>query len=144
VKGKYPSVKLVYLSGKCDSNVAIEAFRHGASAFLVKGSPATELLTAIQEAVQDRVYISPRIAKEVILNLLEPYGKSDGGRHLTQRQSEVLQLLAGGKSMKEVAEVLKISARTVQFHKYEMMKILGMKTSVEIVRYAIHHGLISP
>jgi DNA-binding NarL/FixJ family response regulator len=142
LKDRYPSVKLVCVTRQQEPTMAVEAFRKGASAFLVKSSPAAELLRAIQEALMDRIYISPLIAKRVVDDLIEPRNRNECRPRLTSRQREVLQLLAEGKSMKSIGQALGISARTVQFHKYEMMKNLRVKTNAEIVQYAIHHGII--
>jgi len=144
LKKQYPSIKLVCVTLHSQPAMAAEAFRRGASAFLVKSSTASELLDAIGEALEDRIYISPMVAKEVMLGLLKPRKQRSGGATwLTERQREVLQLLAEGKSMKMIAETLNISARTVQFHKYKMMKILRVRTNSEIVQYAIKHGMLS-
>ena len=144
LKKQYPSIKLVCVTLHREPAMAAELFRHGASAFLVKSSTASELVTAIDEALEDRIYVSPLIAKEVMLGLLKPRKQQRGGEALlTVRQREVLQLLAQGKSMKMIAETLHISARTVQFHKYKMMKILRVRTNSEIVQYAIKHGILS-
>ena len=91
----------------------------------------------------DRSYISPLIAKEVLAGLLQPGLPKSDEPHLTSRQLEVLRLLAQGKSMRMAAEALHISTRTVQFHKYEMMKILHLKTNADIVQYAIKRGMIA-
>ena len=144
LKKQHPSIKLVCVTLHREPAMAAEAFRHGASAFLVKSSTASELLSAIDEALEDRIYISPLVAKEVMLDLLKTRQQRRGGEAwLTARQREVLQLLAEGKSMKMIAETLNISARTVQFHKYKMMKILRVTTNSEIVQYAIKHGMLS-
>jgi DNA-binding NarL/FixJ family response regulator len=143
LRARYPSMKLVCLTEHGDAAQAVDEFRNGASAFLLKSSTATELLTAIREATKDRTYISPLIAKEVLAGLLEPGSRKSDEPHLTSRQIEVLRLLAQGKSMKMAAEVLHISTRTVQFHKYEMMKILQLKTNADIIQYAIKRGMIA-
>jgi len=126
-----------------EPTMVAEVFRRGASAFLVKSSPVAELLTAIEEALLERVYISPSVANKIVSDLLHPYRRKESGVRLTARQREVLRLLADGKSMKFIGEALGISARTVQFHKYEMMKNLRLKTNAGIIQYAIHHGIIS-
>ena len=143
IRARYPSIKLVCLTEQRDAAQALEEFRNGASAFLLKSSTATELLTAIRETTKDRSYISPLIAKEVLAGLLQPGLPKSDEPHLTSRQLEVLRLLAQGKSMRMAAEALHISTRTVQFHKYEMMKILHLKTNADIVQYAIKRGMIA-
>jgi DNA-binding NarL/FixJ family response regulator len=142
LKQQFPLIRLVCVTQQREPTMAVEAFRKGASAFLVKDSPATELLTAIREALMDHIYISPLIANKVVCDLLDASKRKDGDAHLTARQREVLRLLAQGKSMKSIAVTLGISARTVQFHKYEMMKNLRFKSNAEIVQYAIYHGII--
>jgi len=143
LKKRFPLIKLVCVTQHREPSMAVDVFRSGASAFLVKSSTATELLTAIRAALKDHIYISPSIGKEVMRALLEPRKRKVGERWLTSRQREVLRLLAEGKSMKMIAETLQISARTVQFHKYAAMKTLQVKTNAEIVRYAITHGMIT-
>ena len=97
-----------------EPTMVAEVFRRGASAFLVKSSPVAELLTAIEEALLERVYISPSVANKIVSDLLHPYRRKESGVRLTARQREVLRLLADGKSMKFIGEALGISARTVQ------------------------------
>ena len=143
LRQKFPSIKLVCMTQQREPTMVAEVFRRGASAFLVKSSPVAELLTAIEEALLERVYISPSVANKVVSDLLHPYRRKDSEVRLTARQREVLRLLAEGKSMKFIGEALGISARTVQFHKYEMMKNLRLKTNAGIIQYAIHHGIIS-
>lgn len=143
LKERYPSIKVICLTEPRNPSLAVEEFRKGASAFLLKNSTTTELLTAIQEVAKDRIYISPLIAKEIMSGLIDPLGRESREPHLTARQLEVLQLLAQGKSMKTAAEMLNISKRTVQFHKYELMKILHLRSTAEIIQYAIKRGMIA-
>ncbi len=98
----------------------------------------------LREALQGRSYVSPRIAKGMLDHAINPAPGDPGLRELSAREREVLQLLAEGKSMKEVAAVLDISPRTVEFHKYRVMELLGVRTNAELVQYAIKHGLIAP
>jgi DNA-binding NarL/FixJ family response regulator len=139
IRQKQKAVKLIFLTMTEDPDLASEAFRIGASGYLVKRSAASELSTAIREVVQGRSYITPLIADGLIGTLLHP---APAAPRLTPRQREVLQLLAEGHSMKEIASVLNISARTVAFHKYEMMVQLKVKTSAELVQYAIRNHII--
>ena len=120
----------------------MEAFRRKASGYLLKDSAASELTTAIREALLGRTYVSPLIAGGMLDHASGSHGNDS--RELSPREREVLQLLAEGKSMKEVAAVLEISPRTVEFHKYRMMELLGVRTNAELVQYAIRHGLIAP
>ena len=144
VKEFLPAVKLVYLTMNHDADLAAEAFRRGASGYLLKTCAASELTTAVREVLRGKSYLSPTIAKDTVDFLLRQ-GKRlvEEGDRLTERQREVLQLLAEGKCMKEVADVLNITTRTVAFHKYRIMEILNAKSSAELVQYAIRNHLIA-
>ncbi len=136
--------KIVFLTMHRDPMYAKEALDAGASGFVLKHSAAAELVTAIREALRNNTYISPAIAGDVMRSYKEePDGKDSPIRRLTMRQREILQLLAEGKSAKEIAFALKVSTRTVEFHKYNMMQQLEINTNAELVRFAIKHGLIS-
>jgi len=138
-----PSAKLVFLTMNMSPEVAAEAFRRGASAYVVKSSAADELVKALRRALRSESYLSPAIAKETVEFLLRSRGFCSEEKRITHRQSEILQLLAEGKSMKEIASVLNLKPGTVAFHKYRMMGILGLKTNAELLQYAIKHHLIS-
>jgi DNA-binding NarL/FixJ family response regulator len=144
LKALHPAIKVVFLTQNREPRYAVEAFRRKASGYLLKDSAASELTTAIREALQGRSYVSPLIAKGMLTNPVNPAPGDPGLRELSSREREVLQLLAEGKSMKEVAAVLDISPRTVEFHKYRVMELLGVKTNAELVQYAVKHGLIAP
>jgi DNA-binding NarL/FixJ family response regulator len=144
LKALHPDIKVVFLTQNREPHLAVEAFRRKASGYLLKDSAASELVTAIREALKGRSYVSPLIAKGMLNHALNQEPGDTGSRELSAREREVLQLLAEGKSMKEVAAVLDISPRTVEFHKYRMMELLGVKTNAELVQYAIRHGLIAP
>jgi len=139
---KLPDTKWVFLTVSEDPDLALEAFRLGASAFLLKSSAASELFTAIQKAMLGERYVTPLITKGVPAGefLSQPARPHPG--KLTDRQREVLQLLAEGRTMKEVADILHVTSRTVAFHKYAIMKQLGVKTGAELVQYAVKHGLV--
>ena len=141
IKHKVPDVKLVYVTMNEDPDLAAEAFKIGAAGYLLKRSAASELLTAIQEVVRGRSYVTPLIADSLIGFLLHPEGHKPA-RELTPRQREVLQLLAEGHSMKEIASVLNLSPRTVAFHKYQMMSQLNVKTTAELVQYAVKNRIV--
>ena len=143
LKTLMPAVKVVFLTVNEDPDLAVEAFRAGGSAFLLKNSAASELAQAITNVVQGRSYVTPLATGHMVDNLLHPRDVTKGARELTLRQREVLQLLAEGRSMKETANILKITARTVAHHKYSMMEELGIKSSAELVRYAIRMGIVS-
>jgi DNA-binding NarL/FixJ family response regulator len=143
LKALHPDIKIIFLTQNREPRYAVEAFRRNASGYLLKDSAASELTSAIREVLQGRSYVSPLIAKGMLNHALHPMPGDAGIRELSQRERDVLQLLAEGKSMKEVAAVLDISQRTVEFHKYRVMELLGVKTNAELVQYAIKHGLIN-
>jgi len=144
LKALHPDIKIIFLTQNREPRYAVEAFRRKASGYLLKDSAASELTTAIREVLQGRSYVSPLIAEGMLTHALNQEPGDPGLRELSTREREVLQLLAEGKSMKEVAAVLDISPRTVEFHKYRVMELLGVKTNAELVQYAIKHGLIAP
>jgi DNA-binding NarL/FixJ family response regulator len=141
IKHLFPTTKLVYLTMNMSPDVAAEAFRRGASGYIVKTSAAEELARAIRRALKSESYLSPLITKETVEFLLRR-GSTAEEKKITRRQSEILQLLAEGKSMKEVAGILNVKPGTVAFHKYRIMEILGLKTNAELLQYAIRHHLI--
>lgn len=138
------TAKIIFLTMHNDPPYAARAFDAGASGFVLKHSAPSELLTAIEKALEGGTFISPMIAN----GLMEHYktgghGQKDPLAKLSPRQREVLQLLAEGKSAKEIAKILSISARTAEFHKYHIMEELGLSSSAEIIHFAIKHGVIS-
>lgn len=137
IKQKLPAVKLVFLTMNATADVAAEAFRRGAAGYVLKHSAAEELLIAIRKVVQGESYLSPLIARETVTFLLNQGKSRADEKRITKRQSEILQLLAEGMSMKEVASVLELKPGTVAFHKYRMMETLGVKTNAELLEYAI-------
>lgn len=135
--------KIIILTQHKDAHVAAEAFRSGASAFVLKHAAGQELAEAIREVLKGRSYLTPLIAKDLLGLLLEsPAPESGTDGNLTVRQREILQLFAAGRTAKEVASLLGMSARTAEGHKYEIMATLGAKTSAELVQHAIRLGLI--
>jgi DNA-binding NarL/FixJ family response regulator len=139
IKRKMPAVRLIYLTMTLSAEVAAEAFRRGASGYVLKQSAAEELLIAIRRIMHGESYLSPLIARETVSFLLNQ--QSTNARQITSRQNEVLQLLAEGMSMKEVANILNIKPGTVAFQKYRMMETLGITTNAELLKYAIKHQL---
>ncbi len=137
VKQKWPAVKLVFLTMTMAADVAAEAFRRGASAFVLKQSTGDELLLAIRRVNQGASYLSSLMVKETVNYLLNQGDSYKAEKQITKRQSEILQLLAEGMSMKEVANVIDIKPGTVAFHKYRMMETLNVKTNAELLEYAI-------
>ena len=138
-----PSIKLVFVTVSEDPDIAAEAFRAGGSAYLLKRSAGAELLTAIHEVLKGRSYVTSLVTGGVVQSLMRHRDGEERGRELTTRQCEVLQLIAEGKSMKEVGNILQISTATVAFHKYRIMEQLHIKTSAELIRFAVHQHLVS-
>jgi DNA-binding NarL/FixJ family response regulator len=141
VKHKLPEVKLVFLTMTKAADIAAEAFRRGASAYVLKQSSGEELLLAIRKVHQGESYLSPLIAKETVTYLLNQREIFSEEKHITKRQAEILQLLAEGMSMKEVANVIDVKPGTVAFQKYRMMETLNVKTNAELLEYAIKHRM---
>jgi DNA-binding NarL/FixJ family response regulator len=138
-----PRVKVIFLTQNEDPDIAAEAFRAGAVGFLLQNSAAAELLTAIREVLRGRSYVTPLATQGLMDNLLHPPASPARVVDLSPRQREVLQLLAEGHTMKEIARLLKITPRTVAFHKYAMMEQLGVTSNAELVKAAIRHHLIA-
>jgi DNA-binding NarL/FixJ family response regulator len=137
------AVRIVYLTMNNDIGVAAEAFRSGAAGYLLKTSAASELIRAVREVLKGKQYVSPLLTNDVEGFFLETRVSNMGQEKLTNRQREVLQLLAEGRSMKEVAYILKLTPRTVAFHKYKIMERLRLRTNAELVQYAIREHFIS-
>lgn len=137
--------KFIVLTMHADLSLAVEAFRAGASAFVWKIAAGEDLKNALDSAVRGRQYLSPQFPCDLVTVLAEAARRpmSDEGPKLTRRQREVLQLVAEGKTMKEVATVLNISTRTAESYKYDLMRTLGIRTNAELVQYAIRIGLIT-
>jgi DNA-binding NarL/FixJ family response regulator len=144
VKQMLPWVKLVFLTMNTDPALVAEAFRCGASGYLLKTCAASELIIAIREVLKGISYLCPAIAKETVDFLLRQDKKFiDEGQRLTKRQREVLQLLTEGKSAKEVAYELGVTADTVGFHKYRIKEKLNVKSNAELVQYAVRNRIIA-
>jgi DNA-binding NarL/FixJ family response regulator len=139
IKQQLPDTRIIFLTMNEDPDVAAEAFRAGASGYLLKRSAGSELLTAIQEVMRHRSYVTPLITEGLVGSMLHV---RDSSQQLTSRQREIVQLLTEGRSMKEVAAVLDIAPRTVAFHKYRVMERLNIKTTAELIQYAIKNHLV--
>jgi DNA-binding NarL/FixJ family response regulator len=144
LKQRMPDIKLIFLTMNPDSDIAAEALRIGASAYLLKNSQAAELLRAVHDVVRGITYVTPQIRRAMEKIFIRDPRATHRRKHLTDRQREVLQMLAEGRSMKEIAYILHIKHRTVRFHKSRIMEELGITTNSELVQYAIKHGMISP
>jgi DNA-binding NarL/FixJ family response regulator len=141
IKRTLRDVKLVFVTMNEDADLAAEAFRSGASGYLLKRSAVSELSAAIRAVMQGRSYITPLIAQDLVGSLMHPPTHAPS-HELTPRQREVLQLLAEGRSMKEVGRLLNLTPRTVAFHKYRMMEQLKVKSTAELVQYAVKHHIV--
>jgi DNA-binding NarL/FixJ family response regulator len=140
---KMPGVKLIYLTMNEDPYLIGEAFRAGASAFLLKQAAGFELIDAIEKVLKGGRYVTPRAAKGLAsISMREPKTREHAPGP-SGREREVIQLLAEGRTMKEAANVLKITTRTVAAHKYHAMELLQIKTNAELVQYAIKSKIIS-
>jgi RNA polymerase sigma factor (sigma-70 family) len=144
LKTLHPGIKVIYLTQNREPRFAVEAFRRQASAYLLKDSAASELTTAIRDVLRGKSYVSSAVARGMRDEESAQHAVQATLRDLSHREREVLQLLAEGKSMKEVAALLDISPRTVEFHKYRIMELLRVKTNAELVQQAIKLGLIAP
>lgn len=133
--------RFIFLTANLDVGLATEAFRLGAAGYVLKLAAGEELASAIREVLAGRTYVTPRIAGEVMQNLMNP--EASGQVQLTIREREVLQLLAEGKTLKEIGALLNMSPRTAEFHKNNLVAKTGLRTIAELARYAARHGLVS-
>ena len=140
LKAARADARVIVLTMHAEAELATKALRAGASGYVVKQSASEELVLAINEALRGRVYLTPALTADVIAGISEAPASS--GATLTLRQLEVLRLIADGRRMKEIAGILKLSTRTVENHKYEIMELLGVESTAQLVRYAIRHHLI--
>jgi DNA-binding NarL/FixJ family response regulator len=143
LRKRMPCVKLVFLTMDSDCYVAAEAFRAGASAYLLKTSGAAEVLLAVHDALRGVSHVTPQIGRAMEERFIQDPNALRRPTQLTARQREVLQMLAEGKPMKEIAYILQIAHRTVRFHKYRIMGALGITTNSDLVKYAMRHSMIS-
>ena len=140
LKQSMPGVKLIFLTMNEDPDLAKEALRIGASGYLLKTSAARELPEAIRVAVRGDTYVTSQASQRMVESFIQG-GDRPGAGELTFRQREVLQLLAEGLSMKEAASVLRVTARTVAFHKYRVMQQFRLKSNAELIQFAIDQRL---
>ncbi|MEZ5396466.1 MAG: response regulator transcription factor [Bryobacterales bacterium] len=142
IKKKGLRTKVVIVTGSADVGIATGAFRAGARGFVLKHAASEELLTALREAHMGRTFITPRIANDVLQRLMED-PDDDGEIDLTPRERQVLQLIAEGNSSKEAAAILDVAARTIEFHKRNIMEKTGLHTTAELARFASKIGLVA-
>ena len=139
---KMSTARVIFLTANEDPDIAVQAIGLGASGYLLKNSAAGELFTAIEHALAGKTYVTPLVTKGMPLGVFLSRAGKPPKEKLSMRQREVLQLLAEGRAMKEVADFLQLSPRTIAFHKYTIMEHLGVKTSAELVQYALEHGML--
>jgi DNA-binding NarL/FixJ family response regulator len=144
LKKENPNVRLVFLTMHQNATYARRALEAGASGYVLKHSAPAELVLAIRAALDGKTFITPSLTGEVLQAMKrDPKKAKDPMASLTPRQREILQLLAEGRSAKEIAATLGISPRTVEFHKYQMMDSLQIQSSAELTHFAIKHGLVA-
>jgi len=144
IKKTDKDVKVIFLTMHPDVTYAVSALEAGALGYVLKHSAPSELTTAVREVLRGKTYITPLLEGEIMLSPKKgSIERREESSHLTKRQREVLQLLAEGYLAKEIASFLNISTRTVEFHKYQMMKDVGMKTVADLIRYAVKHNIVS-
>ena len=142
LKKLYPNIKLIYLTMNNNVEYAQEAMQAGASAFILKNSASSHLLQAVRDVLRGIPYVAPEIKRSINDIFVRDPKAVNRPQHLTDRQREVLQMLAEGHSLREIADSLRISYRTVRFHKTRIMEELGVTKNAELVQYAVKHGLI--
>ncbi len=142
VKRLLPYIKIIFVTMNDDPDIASEARRFGALGYLLKTSASSELLKAVQEVVRGNSYLTPRISERLRMEFIKDPRVDRPAKHLTTRQREVLQLLAEGRPMKEVADILDITPRTVAFHKYRTMEAFNLKSNADLIRFVIREGII--
>jgi DNA-binding NarL/FixJ family response regulator len=139
--------RIVVLTMHTDPEYAEEAFQAGVSGYVVKHAAAEELLTALNDVIAGRIYLTPLVSKDVLSVLIASKNKSgekEKDTKLTPRQRDILQMIVDGKTMNEPAAILNISTRTAESYKYEMMEQLGIKTVAELIQYAIRSRVVAP
>ena len=144
LKKDNPDIKVVFLTMHQNAAYARRALEAGAAGFVVKHSAPEELVIAIRAALKGKTFITPALTEDLLESIQHgSKGGNDPSASLTPRQREILQLLAEGRSAKEIAETLAISPRTVEFHKYQMMDTHGFHNSAELIHFAIKHGIVT-
>ena len=142
LKSRLPGTKFIVITMNEDPEVAAEAMRSWASGYILKKCAGTELIRAIREVLRGSTYVTPKVAQQLLDRFVRD-PRPEYAAKLTSRQREVLQLLAEGKSMKEAADILHITPRTIAFHKYRIMEEFGLKTNSDLLVFAIREHLIS-
>jgi DNA-binding NarL/FixJ family response regulator len=137
-----PQVKLIFLTVNADPDFAKQAFHNGASAYLLKNCAVAELYAAVKSVLHGNSYVTPLVTQDNEESFMQALPYHEGVRQLTSRQREVLQLLAEGHLMKQVATILRITPRTVAFHKYRIMEQFQLKTNADVIQFAMKQGLM--
>jgi DNA-binding NarL/FixJ family response regulator len=140
IKEVAPETRVVFLTMNEDVQLASEAVKMGAAGYVLKRAAASDLLTALREVTQGNTYVTPFLSDG--MGMMSPAIEEDSAAKLTARQREIVQLVAEGHSMREVAAILKIAARTVAFHKYRAMEQLNISTTAELIQFAIKHHIV--
>jgi DNA-binding NarL/FixJ family response regulator len=144
IRAKNPSAKILFLSMHPEAIYAVEALKAGGKGYVIKSADDEELITAIKKVLAGEQYVTPSLAEPVFNRLNAPRASAHNAADaLTERQREVLQLLAEGKQAKEIATLLKVSQRTVEFHKYRIMETLGIRTVAGLAAYAATHRIVA-
>ncbi len=138
---RLPDTKLICLGTTTNWDQVQQAFRGGASGYLLKTSDVNELSQAVREVLKGQAYLTPLVTQDLARSLIRERHKKEPPVLLTERQQEVLALLVQGNTMREVAAILKVSSRTVAFHKYRMMSALKISSNAQLIQYAVTHGL---
>jgi DNA-binding NarL/FixJ family response regulator len=141
LKSTDPGVRLIFLTMHTELAYARRALEAGASGFVLKHCAPEELVLAVRAALAGQCFITPALARRLVTDGKDE-ASSDPVSTLTPRQREILRLAANGKSAKQIAGELRISTRTVEFHKYQLMETLGLRTSADLVHFAIRHGIV--
>lgn len=142
IRRHWPEARFLFLSMHCDPLYLREAIRAGGSGYVLKSSANDELLTAVRKILKGETYLTEMLRREVREGLATPTGRPSRPTSLTDRQKEVLQLLAEGRTNKEIAAILSVSVKTVEFHRGQIMRSLGVHTTAELVRFAVRLGLV--
>lgn len=143
LRQEQPHIKVIILTMHREQAYVRRAMESGAAGYVLKVAAPDELLTAIDAALAGKTFVTPELAGELVGRVArDPQRLHDPTAALTPRQREILQLVAQGKTAKEIGAILDLSARTVESHKYELMKALGVERSAELVQFALKHGLI--
>jgi DNA-binding NarL/FixJ family response regulator len=144
IKESLPLIKVIFLTMNSDLDLAAEAFRRGASGYLLKTCAASEIALAVREVLRGKTYLSRSLCKDdVNVRRWQEKKVVEETHRLTQRQREVLQLIAEGKLMKEISDILHMTTRTVAFHKYRIMEVLGVRSNADLVRYAVRTHMVA-